>query len=63
MSSKHDNIDLHQADGIVHVHVHPASIYIKVFLALVALTLTTVAISRVHLGEWNFFIAVVVATI
>ncbi len=62
-SSKHENINLHEADGLVHVHVHPASVYIKVFVALVALTLTTVAISRVHLGEWNFFIAVVVATI
>ena len=66
--SKHDDvqghdIDLHEDDGMVHVHVHPASTYVKIFGALVFLTLLTVGLSRVHLGEWNFFIAVVVATI
>lgn len=63
MSSNHDDHDLHADDGLVHVHVHPASTYVKIFGALVFLTLVTVALSRVHLGEWNFFIAVVVATI
>ena len=70
MSSKHhhDDVDghdydLHADDGLVHVHVHPASVYVKVFGALVFLTLVTVGLSRIHLGEWNFFIAVVVATI
>ena len=58
----HD-IDLHAGDGHVHVHVHPASTYVKIFVALVFLTLVTVGLSRIHLGEWNFFIAVVVATI
>lgn len=53
----------HADDGFVHVHVHPASTYWKIFGALVALTIITVGLSRVHLGEWNFFIAVVVATI
>jgi cytochrome c oxidase subunit IV len=66
--SKHDDvqghdIDLHEGDGLVHVHVHPASTYVKIFGALVGLTLLTVGLSRVHLGEWNFFIAVVVATV
>jgi cytochrome c oxidase subunit IV len=57
--------DMHHLadDGLVHVHVHPASTYVKIFAALVGLTLLTVGLSRVHLGEWNFFIAVVVATI
>ena len=50
-------------DGMVHVHVHPASLYIKIFVALVFFTLLTVGLSRIHLGHWNFFIAVVVATI
>lgn len=50
-------------DGAVHVHVHPASTYYKIFAALVLFTLITVGLSRVHLGEWNFFIAVVVATV
>lgn len=57
------NYDLHQDDGLVHVHVHPASIYVKVFAALVFFTLLTVAISRVHLGAWNFFVAVAIATV
>ena len=51
------------AEGMVHVHVHPASTYVKIFLALVFLTLLTVGLSRVHLGNWNFFIAVAVATV
>jgi cytochrome c oxidase subunit 4 len=50
-------------DGLVHVHVHPASTYYKIFGALVILTLVTVGLAQVHLGEWNFFIAVVIATI
>jgi cytochrome c oxidase subunit 4 len=56
----HDH-NLH--DGNVHVHVHPASTYYKIFAALVMFTLITVGLSRIHLGDWNFFIAVVVATI
>jgi cytochrome c oxidase subunit IV len=69
MSTKHHDdvdghdIDMHANDGLVHVHVHPASTYVKIFGALVVLTLITVGLSRIHLGEWNFFIAVVVATI
>jgi cytochrome c oxidase subunit IV len=51
------------ADGLVHVHVHPQATYVKIFVALVCLTLLTVGLSRIHLGDWNFFIAVVVATI
>ena len=64
MSSKHDDHahDSH-ADGMVHVHVHPAATYVKIFAALVGLTLLTVGLSRVHLGNWNFFIAVAVATV
>jgi cytochrome c oxidase subunit IV len=60
--SSHDHAH-HADDGLVHVHVHPASTYVKIFVALVALTLLTVGLSRIHLGDWNFFIAVVVATI
>ncbi|MDB4972978.1 MAG: Cytochrome c oxidase polypeptide [Myxococcaceae bacterium] len=66
MSTAHDahgHGDHVAADGLVHVHVHPTSLYIKVFVALVLLTLLTVGLSRIHLGNWNFFIAVVVATI
>jgi len=69
MSSNHDahahdaHGHGHADDGLVHVHVHPAGTYVKIFVALVALTLLTVGLSRVHLGNWNFFIAVAVATI
>jgi cytochrome c oxidase subunit 4 len=59
----HDDHGHAKDDGLVHVHVHPASTYWKIFGALVFLTLLTVGLSRIHLGEWNFFIAVVVATI
>lgn len=66
MSTHVDQLSHHSEgvdDGRVHVHVHPASTYYKVFGALVALTLITVAVAQVHLGEWNFFVAVLIATI
>ncbi len=50
-------------DGMVHVHVHPASTYYKIFAALVFFTLLTVGVAQVHLGDWNFFVAVAIATI
>jgi cytochrome c oxidase subunit IV len=58
----HDHIDAPD-DGMVHVHVHPASTYYKIFAALVFFTLLTIGVAQVHLGEWNFFVAVVIATI
>jgi cytochrome c oxidase subunit 4 len=59
-----DHHDHHHADdGGVHVHVHPASLYIKIFAALLFFTGLTVAVGEVHLGAWNFFIAVAIATI
>jgi len=63
MSSSHDEHGHAPNDGMVHVHVHPTAFYVKIFVALVFFTLVTVGLSRVHLGNWNFFIAVVVATI
>jgi len=68
MSNSHQHDDHshgHDAhdDGLVRVHVHPMSLYIKVFAALIFFTLLTVAVAEVHLGEWNFFVAVVIATI
>lgn len=60
----HDHHDHHDPnDGGVHVHVHPSSLYLKVFGALLFFTALTVAVGEVHLGAWNFFIAVVIATI
>jgi cytochrome c oxidase subunit 4 len=63
MSSNHDDHGHVSDDGMVHVHVHPTLFYVKIFIALVCLTLLTVGLSRVHLGDYNFLIAVVVATI
>lgn len=67
MSSNHDDHGHSHGhapvDGMVHVHVHPTLFYVKIFVALVTLTLITVGLSRVHLGDYNFLIAVVVATI
>jgi cytochrome c oxidase subunit 4 len=61
MSTHHDHTA--DDDGLVHVHVHPASTYYKVFAALVFFTLVTVGLAQIHLGEWNFFIAVAIATV
>jgi cytochrome c oxidase subunit 4 len=36
-------------------------VYVSVFLALMALTALTVAVSRIHLGEANFVIAITIA--
>jgi len=62
--SDHTDYKIHDHDdGGVHVHVHPVSLYLKVFAGLLFFTLLTVAVAEVHLGEWNFFVAVGIATI
>ena len=66
MSTHNDHLAHHAEDvedGLVHVHVHPASTYYKVFGALVFFTLLTVGVAQVHLGPWNFIVAVLIATI
>ncbi|HME05623.1 MAG TPA: cytochrome C oxidase subunit IV family protein [Bryobacteraceae bacterium] len=37
--------------------------YVAVFLALIALTITTVAVSKLELGEYNFVCAMTIAVI
>jgi len=37
--------------------------YAAVFLALIALTVTTVAVSKIELGEYNFVVAMTIAVI
>ena len=37
--------------------------YSAVFIALIALTITTVAISKLELGEYNFVVAMTIAVI
>ena len=56
----HSNHD-HQGHG--HVHVMPPSILIAVFVALLALTFITVAVTRVDLGPLNIWVAMGVATV
>src|SRR6266404_8773485 len=43
--------------------VTPVKTYVLVYLALVALTITTVAVSRIELGEYNFIVAITIAVI
>lgn len=43
--------------------VIPIKIYVGVFLALISLTITTVAVSKVELGEYNFVVAMTIAVI
>ena len=41
--------------------VVPVKTYATVFLALIALTATTVGVSRIELGEYNFVVAMTIA--
>jgi cytochrome c oxidase subunit 4 len=41
----------------------PVKIYAAVFAALIALTVTTVAVSKLELGEYNFVAAMTIAVI
>lgn len=49
--------------GPSHGHVAPMPVLIGTFLALVFLTIVTVAVAYVDLGEFNLFIAMAIATI
>ena len=42
-------------------HVVPVRSYVLVFMALMLLTATTVAVSFLDLGEWNFVVAILIA--
>jgi cytochrome c oxidase subunit IV len=43
--------------------VVPIKVYVGVFLALITLTVTTVAVSKIDLGEYNFVAAMTIAVI
>lgn len=53
--AKHD-------DGAVHAHISSFPFYVGIFLALVALTVTTVGQSYVDLGKANLFVVILIAT-
>jgi len=43
--------------------VVPVKVYVSIFLALIALTITTVAVSKIDLGELNFVVAMTIALV
>ncbi len=43
--------------------VVPVRVYVSVFLALIVLTFTTVAVSKIELGELNVVVALTIAVI
>ena len=61
MADSHAHDD-HGDDYMPHVHITSAKVYAGIFGALLLLTGLTVAAYRVRLGEWNLFVAVVIAT-
>ena len=44
-------------------HITPVKNYVFVFLALITLTVTTVLVSKIELGEFNFVVAMTIAVI
>jgi len=44
-------------------HVTPVRTYVLVFLVLITLTISTVLISRIELGVYNFVVALTIAVI
>ena len=52
------------SDGThVEHHISPVSSYVKIFGALIFLTLLTIGAYQVHLGALNLVVAIVIATI
>ena len=60
---KQENLPKEMAHADDSHHIIPFQTYIKVFVALITLTIITVAVSRVDLGEWNTIVAFLIATI
>jgi len=55
---QHDNHEDAQ-----HHHIIPFNIYIKVFSALMCLTILTVFAAQINFGAWNTVIAMLIASI
>ena len=47
--------------SLIHHHISPISLYIKVFAALMVLTAVTVGVAYVDLGLLNVFVAITIA--
>jgi cytochrome c oxidase subunit 4 len=55
-----DHAHTHGGKPVPH-HIVPVKNYVMVFLALIVLTFTTVAVSYIDMGEWNFVVAISIA--
>ncbi len=53
----------HDSHSAQHVHVMPPAVLIAVFVALMALTLITVAVTYVNLGALNIWVALGIAVV
>jgi cytochrome c oxidase subunit 4 len=62
MSHNHDSNSKHDISHELG-HVIPFSVYRNIFIALIVLTVITVAISRVDFGAMNIVIAMLVASV
>jgi cytochrome c oxidase subunit IV len=55
--------DAHHSDHAELGHIVPFAVYMKVFIALVVLTILTVAVSQgLSLGNWNVVLAIIFAS-
>jgi cytochrome c oxidase subunit IV len=63
MASEHAHAHAHPHGHTPHAHGHisPISLYITIFLALMVLTVVTVAAAYVDLGQLNFLVAMIIA--
>src|SRR5262249_29208153 len=52
----------HKTDGAVHAHISTAPFYGLIFIALISLTIATVAQSYVDLGKLNLIVVILIAT-
>jgi cytochrome c oxidase subunit 4 len=60
----HNNDNLHSDDGkIAHAHDPRYGINLMIWLILISLTVITVAVAGIDLGEYTLFVAMLVAAV
>jgi cytochrome c oxidase subunit 4 len=60
----HEAAHAHGHDaGMHHAHVSPVRVLVNTFVALLVLTVVTVAVSRIHFGTANMLVAVAIAAV